>query len=90
MGLAWLPYWLIRERVQAGTLEVLLPGQPEFLYDCHALWLQTPHLPLRIRLAVDALAAALPKFMAYPSHAVSIVGPRKKAGQSPASPFRGM
>ncbi|EJZ23209.1 LysR substrate-binding domain-containing protein [Rhizobium sp. Pop5] len=63
MGLAWLPYWLIRDRVRAGALEVLLPGQPEFLYDCHALWLQTPHLPLRIRLAVDALAAALPKFM---------------------------
>lgn len=64
MGLAWLPYWLIRDRVQAGALEILLPGQPEFLYDCNALWLQTPHLPLRIRLAVDALAAALPKFMA--------------------------
>ncbi|RVB73556.1 LysR family transcriptional regulator, partial [Mesorhizobium sp. M7A.F.Ca.CA.004.06.1.1] len=32
--------------------------------DCHALWLQTPHLPLKVRLAVDALAAALPKSMA--------------------------
>ncbi len=63
MGLAWLPYWLIRDRVQAGTLEVLLPEQPEFLYDCHALWLRTPHLPLKVRLAVDALAAALPGFM---------------------------
>jgi DNA-binding transcriptional LysR family regulator len=63
MGLAWLPRWLVRERIQAGALVPLLPDQPEFLYDCHVLWLQTPHLPLKVRLAVDALAAALPKFM---------------------------
>ena len=63
MGLAWLPYWLIRERLQAGTLVPLLVVQPSFLYDCHALWLQTPRLPLKVRLAVDALAAALPKLM---------------------------
>jgi DNA-binding transcriptional LysR family regulator len=64
MGLAWLPDWLVRERIRAGALLQLLPDQPGFLYDCHALWLQTPHLPLRVRLAVDALAAALPKYMA--------------------------
>src|SRR5260370_27195004 len=63
MGLAWLPRWLIRDRIEAGTLVPLLPDQPEFLYDCHALWLQTPHLPPKVRLAIDALAAALPKFM---------------------------
>jgi len=63
MGLAWLPGWLVRERIQAGALVQLLPDQPSFLYDCHALWLQTPRLPLKVRLAVDALAAALPKFM---------------------------
>ncbi|TGQ34659.1 LysR family transcriptional regulator [Mesorhizobium sp. M00.F.Ca.ET.216.01.1.1] len=63
MGLAWLPYWLVRERIKAGTLVPLLPEQPGFLYDAYALWLQTPHLPLKVRLAVDALAAALPKFM---------------------------
>jgi hypothetical protein len=40
-----------------------VPDQQEFLYDCYALWLQTPHLPLKVRLAVDALAAALPKLM---------------------------
>ncbi|RWO56308.1 LysR family transcriptional regulator [Mesorhizobium sp.] len=63
MGLAWLPYWLVRERIQAGALVVLLPEQPGFLYDAYALWLQTPHLPLKVRLAVDALAAALPRLM---------------------------
>ncbi|MBX5041591.1 LysR family transcriptional regulator [Rhizobium lentis] len=64
MGLAWLPSWLIRDRVQAGMLVVVLSDEPEFPYDCHALWLQTPHLPLRTRLAVNALAAELPKLMA--------------------------
>jgi DNA-binding transcriptional LysR family regulator len=63
MGLAWLPLWLIKERIEAGMLVPLLPDQPEFLYDCYALWLQTPHLPRKVRLAVDALAAGLPKFM---------------------------
>jgi DNA-binding transcriptional LysR family regulator len=63
MGLAWLPYWLVRERIQTGALVVLLPEQPGFLYDAYALWLQTPHLPLKVRLAVDALAAALPRLM---------------------------
>jgi DNA-binding transcriptional LysR family regulator len=63
MGLAWLPYWLVRERIQTGALVVLLPEQPGFLYDAYALWLQTPHLPLKVRLAVDALAATLPKLM---------------------------
>lgn len=64
MGLAWLPWWLVRERIRAGALVALLPDQPRYPYGCHALWLRTPHLPLKVRLAVDALAAALPKLMA--------------------------
>ncbi|MBZ9738896.1 MULTISPECIES: LysR family transcriptional regulator [unclassified Mesorhizobium] len=64
MGLAWLPHWLVRERMRAGTLVELLPEQPRYPYDCHALWLRTPRLPLKVRLAVDALAAGLPKMMA--------------------------
>jgi hypothetical protein len=60
MELAWLPFWLVRDRIRAGALVPLLPDQPEFLYDGHALWLPTPHLPLKIRVAVDALAVALP------------------------------
>ncbi|MCZ4092348.1 LysR family transcriptional regulator [Sinorhizobium psoraleae] len=63
MGLAWLPGWLVRERLQAGALVPLLTDQPGLHYDNYALWLQTPHLPLKVRYAVDALAAALPRFM---------------------------
>jgi DNA-binding transcriptional LysR family regulator len=63
VGIAWLPRWLVRERLDAGGLVDLFPDQAGFFYDCHALWLPTPHMPLKLRLAVDALAAALPRFM---------------------------
>ncbi|WP_078201528.1 LysR substrate-binding domain-containing protein [Cupriavidus necator] len=63
MGLAWLPYWLVRERIQAGTLVQLFPNQAGFLYDVFALWLQTPHLPRKVRLAIDALVEGLPGYM---------------------------
>lgn len=63
MGLAWLPYWLVRERLDTGALVRLFGGQGEFLYDCHALWPRSPRLPPKVRSAVDTLAAALPKLM---------------------------
>ncbi|RCS22145.1 LysR family transcriptional regulator [Phyllobacterium salinisoli] len=63
MGLAWLPSWLIRERIKTGALVPLLPDQPAYVFDNYALWLQAPHLPLKTRLAIDAVAAELPKYM---------------------------
>ncbi|HEV7324457.1 MAG TPA: LysR family transcriptional regulator [Bosea sp. (in: a-proteobacteria)] len=63
MGLAWLPSWLVRERLTAGALVELLPGEGRLPYDVHALWLQTPHLPPKVRVAIDALAAELPGLM---------------------------
>lgn len=59
-GLAWLPCWLIRDKVRLGTLVPLLGNVPRRVFRTHAIWPQTPHLPLRVRLAIDALAAALP------------------------------
>jgi DNA-binding transcriptional LysR family regulator len=61
MGLAWLPSWLVRDRIASGALVTLLPKEPAYLYDATALWLHTPHLPLKVRVAIDALAAELPK-----------------------------
>jgi DNA-binding transcriptional LysR family regulator len=58
-GLAWLPNWLIRERVRSGTLVPLLRQVPSVEIATRAVWLQTPHLPLRVRYAIDALAGAL-------------------------------
>lgn len=59
-GLAWLPCWLIGERVRAGSLVELLDAVPRLVTPSHALWPQTTHLPLRVRAAIDALAADLP------------------------------
>ncbi|MFC6839456.1 LysR family transcriptional regulator [Xanthomonas theicola] len=59
-GLAWLPCWLIRERVRQGQLAALLETTPRLVFRTHALWPATPHMPLRVRLAIDAIAAALP------------------------------
>ncbi|WP_420971752.1 LysR family transcriptional regulator [Bradyrhizobium sp. B120] len=64
MGLVWLPSWLVRERLERGALVRVLGNEGELPYDCHALWLPTPRLPLKVRLAVDALSAALPKLVA--------------------------
>ena len=63
MGLAWLPCWLIRERVQRGELVRLLTNRPAFGFGIYALWPQTPHLPCRLRVAIDALAELLPKLV---------------------------
>lgn len=63
MGLAWLPYWLVHERLRAGALVCLFESQPKFLYDCHALWPRSPRIPPKVRVAVDTLATALPKLM---------------------------
>ena len=59
-GLANLPNWLIRDRVRSGALIPLLTDAPGREIVTHALWPATPHLPLRVRIAIDALAAALP------------------------------
>lgn len=59
-GLAWLPCWLIRERVRMGRLVPLLEDIPRFVFHTYALWPDTRHPPLRLRLAIDALVAALP------------------------------
>lgn len=62
-GIAWLPSWLVRERLSKGALIDLLPAEASFLYDVHAVWLRVPHMPLKMRRAIDELAKALPSFM---------------------------
>jgi len=60
LGLVWLPCWLVQQRVRDGSLVRLFENERRLSFDCHAVWPQTPHLPLRVRLAIDALAAGLP------------------------------
>jgi DNA-binding transcriptional LysR family regulator len=63
MGLAWLPCWLVRPQVRSGALVELLTDLPRLTFDAHAVWPQTPHLPLKMRVAIDLLAARLPRLM---------------------------
>ncbi|OBZ93986.1 LysR family transcriptional regulator [Pararhizobium polonicum] len=60
LGIVWLPCWLVQERVRAGSLVRLFENERRLSFDCYAVWPKTPHLPLRVRLAIDALAARLP------------------------------
>lgn len=60
LGLAWLPSWLIHDRLMSGDLVEVLDDVPRLSFDTHAIWPHTPHLPVRTRCAIDALALALP------------------------------
>lgn len=60
-GLGWLPCWLIAPHVKSGALVPVLSPDFSVGYPMYAVWPQSPHLPLRTRLAIDALAARLPQ-----------------------------
>lgn len=64
LGIAWLPYWLIRASLISNALQELLPDLPPLSHPIHALWPRTPHLPLKIRATVDALVNQLPERLA--------------------------
>lgn len=63
LGLAWLPCWLIRSRLEKGQLVRLFGDLPAMEFSSSALWPRTPFLPSRVRVLVDALAARLPAMM---------------------------
>ena len=62
-GLAWLPCWMVIKEIQQGDLLPLLKQAPDVRFDVHAVWQQTPHLPLRVRIAIDMLVKRLPAVM---------------------------
>jgi len=62
LGLAWLPCWLIRERVAKGEL-VRLFDDPATEFATSALWPRAPFLPLRVRIVIDTLADRLPAML---------------------------
>jgi DNA-binding transcriptional LysR family regulator len=61
MGIAWLPYWLVRDRIRAGALLPLWEERPSFSMDSFAIWPATDHLPLRVRLAIDTVIEKMPE-----------------------------
>ena len=53
-----------RDAVEIQIGNEVLAEQPSLTYPISALWPQTPHLPLKTRVAVDALLAKLPARLA--------------------------
>lgn len=64
LGIACLPCWLVREHFLSGALVWLLKDVPTHTFSTYAVWPETPYLPMRVRIAIDALASDLPKQVA--------------------------
>ena len=58
-GIGWLPEWLLADNLQRGALVELLPDESTQLGGIHLLWPDAPHLPTRVRIAIDALTEGL-------------------------------
>jgi DNA-binding transcriptional LysR family regulator len=67
LGLAWLPTWLIHKRVSSGALVRVFPEMPPHITEFHAIWPETPYLPMRTRVAIDALADEVGRLSSSPS-----------------------
>jgi DNA-binding transcriptional LysR family regulator len=55
-GIAWLPKWLVTEHFERGDLIELLPDAASRLEEIHLVWPDAPHLPTRVRAAIDVLS----------------------------------
>lgn len=62
-GIAWLPCWMVRQDLQNGKLVPLFKQAADVRFSVHAVWQQTAHLPLRVRIAIDRLVSRLPAVM---------------------------
>ncbi|RGB52453.1 LysR family transcriptional regulator [Enterobacter hormaechei] len=62
-GIAWLPCWMVIKEIHQGNLVPLFKQAPDVRFDVHAVWQQTPHLSLRVRIAIDMLVKRLPAVM---------------------------
>ncbi|QRN96329.1 LysR family transcriptional regulator [Archangium violaceum] len=60
-GLAWLPCWLVAERVRGGQLVIVLEQEHRYGNEIYAVWPQNKHLPSKVRAAIDMLVARIPE-----------------------------
>jgi DNA-binding transcriptional LysR family regulator len=72
-GIGWLPCWLVHEHVRSGRLLQLIDKHLRYEIPCHALWPRSPHLPLKVRVAIDALADRLPGASRLPDEEIICV-----------------
>ncbi|MFD2055808.1 LysR family transcriptional regulator [Mesorhizobium calcicola] len=59
MGVAWLPSWLVSDQLAAGQLVTLLDQFQSLPLDTYAVWPSAQYIPMRLRAAIDTLAANL-------------------------------
>jgi DNA-binding transcriptional LysR family regulator len=62
-GLAWLPCWMIGPELKTGRLELVVSSEHVPGTEIHALWPRMSHLPMKVRVAVDALVSEIPKML---------------------------
>ncbi|VEJ53282.1 D-malate degradation protein R [Pragia fontium] len=60
-GIAWLPYWLVREQIAQGKLKQVMKNTSGVNFPISVVWPYTQRLPLKVRVAVDKLLAELPE-----------------------------
>jgi DNA-binding transcriptional LysR family regulator len=58
-GVAWVPSWLVRSHIETGQIVQILLDYPSQPLDTYAVWPMLQHMPMRLRVAIDALAADL-------------------------------
>lgn len=61
LGVAWVPSWLARRHLETGRLVQILSDFPSQPIDTYAVWPALTHMPMRLRVVIDALAEALSK-----------------------------
>ena len=55
--------WLVRDRVLSGELVRVLTDMPSNIFQAYAVWPRSPVMLPKVRLAIDILAANLPRLM---------------------------
>ena len=61
LGIAVIHFWLVRDAIEAGSVEVLLGEFSLPPLPVHALWPAAPRVPARVKRFVDLLAERLKK-----------------------------
>jgi DNA-binding transcriptional LysR family regulator len=63
-GITWLPSILVAKHLREGRLVELPLGKIRYEVDVYAVWPQMRHLPSKLRVAIDDLAARIPHVLA--------------------------
>lgn len=66
-GLTCQPNWLLKRHLRERTLMPVLTNCRAIGNDVYAVRPQAPYLPARVRVAIDELAARMPRLLAGPS-----------------------